>query len=161
MVATHEKIQMVYPAIREDNVLQFIMPSQYKDAASIPIPTDNAIVIRSIPQRIVAVKEFRGKGARKQYMHKIHQLQISLAEDSMLASSVAAADDAVHWSVAQYHPRATLSLFRRNEVWIDLSSELPTVAALLAKKNLPKQKIDVAVEGEEGKDKGEGIKVMI
>lgn len=149
---------MVFPVIREDDVLQFILPSRYKDVASIPIPTDAAIVIRSIPQRIVAVKEFRGKGSRKQYKRRIHQLRLSLAEDSMLPSSEATSDDAVHWSVAQYQPRATLSVFRRNEVWIDLNAELPTVAALLNEKKLPKRKIDVAVE-EEGKI--EGTKVMI
>lgn len=168
VLAKQEKIGMTYPVIRENEVLQFILPASYKDVASIPIPTDSSIVIRSVPQRVVAVKEFRGKGKRKQYMRMIHQLKVFLAEDSLLASSVAAADDALHWSVAQYQPHATLSLFRRNEVWIELDTALPAVEALLAKKSLPKRKMEVKVE-EEGKaaeskaagDSGELGKVWI
>lgn len=158
VVAAHEKIPMTFPVLREDDVLQFILPSRYKDVASIPIPTDSAIVIRSIPQRIVAVKEFRGKGTRKQYKQQIHQLQTTLADNNMLASSVAAADEEVHWSVAQYQPRATLSVFRKNEVWLDLNSELPAVAQLLGSKKLPRKKVEIDVQENQ---KGEGAKVMI
>lgn len=72
------------------------------------------------------------------------------APGSALGTAPAPQPQAVHWSLARYHPHFTLPAFRRNEVWIHLNPARPAVAALVQQHHFERNQQAVAQAQEAG-----------
>lgn len=81
------KIDLIVPMLREDKSLTLILPYEYTVMDAIPVPTDNRITIKALPERTVAVRKFKGGASRKQYMHHVNVLRAKLEEEKMLGVS--------------------------------------------------------------------------
>jgi hypothetical protein len=82
--STSVPITITLPVLREHNVLQMILPREYTDVESIPIPTNANIIIRSVPPRTVAVSVFYGHADRATYQKKIDKLRNQLVADKLI-----------------------------------------------------------------------------
>jgi hypothetical protein len=77
-------IPLILPVIRENNVLQLILPSDYPSVDEIPVPLNTSITIRHVPARIVAVQVFYGHASRPTYTKCINKLRTALVADHLL-----------------------------------------------------------------------------
>lgn len=72
------------PALTEDSVLQFLLPSQYKDKNNIPEPDNLKITIQQLPERVVAVYPFAGVNSAERSDAKLKKLKAMLVRDGLL-----------------------------------------------------------------------------
>ena len=56
----NKKLAMTSPVISGDKKMAFVLPFDFKDLAEIPKPTNERVKIKSIPEKLVAVKSFSG-----------------------------------------------------------------------------------------------------
>jgi hypothetical protein len=136
-----EKIAMTSPVITESNeeVMQFVLPSEYISLEQIPIPSDKRVVIKSIPSKLIAATRFSGSYNKDFFDKKLRELYEHVLADSLEPdfdhdqTPVDKADiTTLKWSAAQYHPPFTIPFMRRNEVWIELRrANYPKLSTLL------------------------------
>jgi hypothetical protein len=122
-----------HPNTREE-VMSFVLPSEYTSITSVPTPLNPAITITEFPARVVAVKSFSGfctsevKKAicRRFYrdlvvQHASQFIKSALSSVSITQGRNADSLDSIQWQVARYHPASfTLPFLRRNEIWIEM-----------------------------------------
>ncbi len=109
-------LAMTAPVLQAQDLLSFVLPFEY-DLQSLPLPTDPRVSLRTVQPKVVAVKHFSGWYYPDVALCEYRALKAKLIEDKLLSD---AADQDLHWSVAQYHPPFTLPFLRRNEIWIEL-----------------------------------------
>ena len=68
-----KKIEMTAPVFSEKNSIGFVIPKEYK-LENIPIPNDERIKIREIPQRYVAALKFSGRWTTSNFTKRSNQL---------------------------------------------------------------------------------------
>ena len=126
---TPTAIAMTAPVVKKEEIMQFILPSQFDSVDKIPKPTNPAVQIRELPPAVGAVHQYSGSYAESVTNNKVLQLVRQLQADGLTASDD---DDRIpmteefameNYLWFGYHPPFTLPPFRRIEVWLPLSSE--------------------------------------
>ncbi len=110
------KMQMTIPVTREATNAEsytyaFVMESKY-DRDALPIPKDNRVTIREMPERTMAVLEYNGRTNFRNYQAALEKLTIALERDGITILSTPQS--------AVYNGPFTLPWMRRNEVLIEV-----------------------------------------
>ncbi len=102
--------------------MAFTMPSEYA-YDELPAPDDNAVSLREIEARTVAVILFSGLAGDAKTERKWQELSSALSEAGIATTSSP--------MLNQYNPPWTLPFLRRNEVMVEISADsVPDLAAL-------------------------------
>lgn len=116
-------IAMTAPVMKsagDDKTMAFVLPAEYNELSKIPKPTNPAVQIKSIPPQVGVVHRYSGSmdDARSE------QIALELA-DQLRNDGVDITDShaAQSYSFFGYNPPFCLPPFRRNEVWIELTTE--------------------------------------
>lgn len=116
-----ERIPMTAPVLAEEQegngwVYQFILPGDmsYEDA---PRPTHSLVSLRRIPARTVAVIRYSGSWTESAMEAKTEELSEWLREQGLESISAP--------SSASFNPPWVIPMFRRNEVWVEISWNSP------------------------------------
>jgi hypothetical protein len=101
--------------------MKFMLPAEYNDLSKIPKPTNPAVHILEIPPQVGAVHRYHGSMKDDINREMAVELAAQLLEDGVEFVS----DDYVleHFQFWGYNPPFTLPMFRRNEVWVELTPE--------------------------------------
>jgi hypothetical protein len=135
-----EKIAMTAPVVSNQDFMQFILPHTFTRLEDIPTPQDDKILIKQIPEKVVAVSQFSGANDASYFVQRMKELKEVILEEEFVEKtalgppcpeSVTHANDIglpenIPWSFAKYNPPFTLPPFRRNEVWVELPKEIQT-----------------------------------
>eukprot|EP00249_Psilotum_nudum_P016417 c25815_g1_i1 orf=211-1101(+) len=115
--ADGEKMEMTTPVTSQQTASQwqmsFVMPSKYGDV--LPIPVDDAVKIRRIPARIMAVTVFSGF-----VTDEIARKQECKLRDALKRNNEFQLKDSAEVEVAQFNPPFTPPFMRRNEVALEV-----------------------------------------
>ena len=103
----------------EQKVMKFILPAEYDDIAKIPKPTNPAVHIESIPPSVGAVHRYAGKMSEEHNRQMAIELADQLIKDGL--STISEEDALEHFQFWGYNPPFTIPMFRRNEVWMELT----------------------------------------
>lgn len=113
-----EKMAMTAPvtataADGEDRMTYgFVMESKYT-LETLPVPNDDQIRIRTVPERMVAVRRYSGRWTESKYQQHEQSLRSALQENSI---------ETVGPSIlARYNSPMSLPFMRRNEVMIEVA----------------------------------------
>lgn len=93
--------------------ITFTMPKE-RNAASLPVPEDSRVRLRSVPPRRVAVLRYNGRYTARRVAEKSRALL-----EAVRAAGLRTRGEP---EFAGYDPPSTLPWLRRNEVWIELGS---------------------------------------
>ncbi len=106
------------PAAREADkqVYGFVMPAGYA-METLPVPLDSRVTIREVPARLVAARRYSGRWTRKSFETHLTALQEALDRNGITAVGSPL--------FARYNAPFTPWFMRRNEVMIELSTDLP------------------------------------
>lgn len=120
------KIDMTAPVVTEKNddgqkTMKFILPAEYDDMSKIPKPTNSQVHIDEIPPQTGAVHRFSGSWSEATNREIVADLAQQLTADGLEHMSVDYALD--HYQFWGYNPPFTLPMFRRNEIWVELTPE--------------------------------------
>lgn len=120
--ARSEKIAMTSPVIESGSAgrptVAFMLPSEY-DLDSAPLPTDDAVSLRVIPERLVVSIRYSGRWTQKNVAKHKARLDAHLAE-----AGVRPIGD---FQTAVYNPPFTPPFLRRNEIHYEVAA-LPASA---------------------------------
>lgn len=109
-----ESIAMTAPVLTDeetgDETLSFVMPSKYT-LETLPKPNNDAVTLREVPARKVAVLRFSGRFISKNTEEKKLELLAALERDGLKAGKI---------SYAGYNPPFTPPFMTRNEVWVEI-----------------------------------------
>ena len=113
-VITSEKIAMTAPVISNKNFMAFVLPSKFSMETA-PIPSDPAVHLEEIPERILAVIRFSGYARPKQVQHYESQLTLILTQNGirMIGEPY----------LMRYNSPFSFGFMRRNEVSIEIDAE--------------------------------------
>jgi hypothetical protein len=110
-----EKIAMTSPVTMEPGestqMVSFILPSEYS-LADLPKPKNEAVQLKEVPSRVVAVRRFSWTGNDTHMKEQEAKLREKLAADGIEVVGPP--------TYARYDPPWTLPLFRRNEVMLPI-----------------------------------------
>jgi hypothetical protein len=111
--AKPEAIAMTSPVVTEQNeqkdeVMAFLLPSKYRTVEECPVPTNPAVSLRQIPERINAVHRFQGFTDMQRCTKQVELLQEALAKDGVKITGP--------WQLARFNGPYTIYAFRTNEV---------------------------------------------
>jgi hypothetical protein len=121
---TSMKIDMTTPVLTTENgYMQFVLPESFKKREDIPDPVDESIRIQEIPPRLIAVNTFNGLYERNYFDAKLIDLHSKLKEEDIITKSEEQAKESLPFSFAFYNPPFAIPYFRRNEIWLDLSTD--------------------------------------
>jgi SOUL heme-binding protein len=101
--------------------MKFFLPAEYDDMSKIPKPTNPAVKIAEVPPAVGAVHRYNGRYSDDINEKKALELAAQLREDG-----VARLDDDYtrqNFEFWGFNPPFTLPMFRRNEVWLELTPE--------------------------------------
>lgn len=115
----------------KQQVMTFYLPSIYNEHPdTIPKPTDTDVTIQCIPGAIGAVHRFSGTMGEDPITtarNKANQLRQQLCQDGIASFTATTTDEMDHnsnfYEVWQYNPPFTIPAFRRNEIWMELTTE--------------------------------------
>jgi SOUL heme-binding protein len=116
-------------------VMTFYLPSKYTNINDIPKPTNPDVTIRCIPGAVGAVHRFSGTMEKCTARNRALQLRQQLLDDG--ASHIKDDDNISNQAASLnneeilptfyeawgYNPPFTIPAFRRNEIWIELTTE--------------------------------------
>jgi hypothetical protein len=125
---TGTPISMAAPVVTEnanddqhngEKTMKFVLPAEYDDLSKIPKPTNPAVHIAKIPPQVGAVHRFSGSMSE----NTNRQMSASLAQQLMTDGVEGISEDYVlqHYQFWGYNPPFCLPMFRRNEVWVELT----------------------------------------
>jgi hypothetical protein len=92
--------------------VHFVMPSQYT-MATLPSPNNNAVTLREVPAKRVAVARYSGFNTEKRVQEESQALAAWMQAKKLTPAGPA--------QLARYDPPWTLPLWRRNEIHIEIS----------------------------------------
>ena len=114
-----EKMAMTAPVTStqkdgdEMTTVAFVMEQKYS-IDTLPIPNDERIRIREVPERIVAVRRYSGRWTDGKY-----QRNLQLLVDALSNASLEVVGEAV---LARYNSPFSLPMMRRNEVMFEIKT---------------------------------------
>ena len=100
--------------------MQFFLPSKYDSLDKIPTPTNPDVAIAEVPPAVGAVHRYSGTFSETKSRKKAKALVEALNADGAEVDTDKAMKTYQFWG---YNPPFTIPIFRRNEVWIELSEE--------------------------------------
>ena len=101
--------------------MKFILPAEYDEMSKIPKPTNPNVHIVSIPPQVGAVHRYNGDRDDKHNMEIVRNLAEQLSADGIEGMTT---DFALqHYQFWGFNPPFTIPYFRRNEIWLELTSE--------------------------------------
>lgn len=109
------------PTEEGHKIMKFILPAELDSMEKIPKPTNPNVQIEAIPSQVGVVHRFSGF-----WSDKINQqVAAALAEQLTLDGVDRMSKDFVlgHYQFWGYNPPFTLPMFRRNEIWIELTDK--------------------------------------
>jgi hypothetical protein len=114
-------------------VMKFILPAELDSMEKIPKPTNPNVQIEAIPSQVGVVHRFSGFWSDE----KNQKVAVALAEQLTMDGIDRMSKDFAmqHYEFWGYNPPFTLPMFRRNEIWIELTEK--DVQQLLDKFNVP------------------------
>lgn len=113
-----EKMAMTAPVTATDGddegqtTFAFVMERKYT-LDTLPVPNDERIRIREVPERVVAVRRYSGRWTQAKYMENEEILRAALVEAGIQISS-----DPV---LARYNSPFSIPIMRRNEVMFEVA----------------------------------------
>lgn len=112
-----EKMAMTAPVTATDaengmTTFAFVMERKYT-AESLPVPNDDRIRIREMPERTMAVRRYSGRWTQSRFRDNLGTLEQSLADAGLKAVGEPV--------LARYNSPFSLPMFRRNEVMIEVA----------------------------------------
>jgi hypothetical protein len=118
------QISMTAPVVTEntgngEKVMKFVLPAKYDDMSKIPKPTNPMVHIEEIPPQVGAVHRFSGSMSEATN----REMAAKLAQQLMADGVDGISEDYVldHFQYWGYNPPFTIPMFRRNEVWVELT----------------------------------------
>jgi len=126
--AASSKIAMTAPVVKspstagsgDEMMMEFFLPAEYDSYSKIPEPTSDRVTIREVPAAVGAVhryagsmKDGKGKEIAKGLRKQLNEDGVNVSEDHVMNN----------YQVWGYNPPFTLPMFRRNEIWLELSQE--------------------------------------
>jgi hypothetical protein len=93
--------------------VHFVMPSQYT-MATIPKPRNNAVILREVPAKLVAVLSFSGFNSVAKVQQRSDAILDWLKVNKYTALSAP--------QLARYDPPWTLPMLRRNEIMVEVAA---------------------------------------
>lgn len=122
-------IAMTAPVVMENNNetnegekrMKFFLPAEYDDLSKIPKPTNPSVKIAEVSPAVGAVHRYNGSFSDKMNEQKALDLAAQLREDGVTRLD----DDYTrqNYEFWGYNPPFTIPMFRRNEVWLELTQE--------------------------------------
>ncbi|KAG7369069.1 SOUL heme-binding domain containing protein [Nitzschia inconspicua] len=109
------------PGMKDDKRMKFFLPAEYDDLSKIPKPTNPAVKIAEVPPAVGAVHRYNGSFSDSINEKMALDLAAQLREDG-----IQRLDDEYtkrNFEFWGYNPPFTLPMFRRNEVWLELTQE--------------------------------------
>ena len=100
--------------------MQFFLPSKYDSMDKIPTPTNPDVAIAEVPPAVGAVHRYSGTFSETKSRKKAQALVEALNADGADVDMDKAMKEYQFWG---YNPPFTIPVFRRNEVWVELSEE--------------------------------------
>jgi hypothetical protein len=113
-----EKMAMTAPVTATDGddegqtTFAFVMERKYT-LDTLPVPNDERIRIREVPERVVAVRRYSGRWTQAKYIENEEILRAALAEAGITITS-----DPV---LARYNSPFSIPIMRRNEVMFEVA----------------------------------------
>lgn len=105
--------------------MKFFLPAEYDDLEKIPTPTDPSVKIKEVPPAVGAVHRFSGSLSDALNDKKAKELSAQLRQDGIdRMTEEHVVQNYQYWG---FNPPFTIPMFRRNEVWIDLTNEEATM----------------------------------
>merc|ERR1712124_185201 len=105
--------------------MKFFLPAEYDDLEKIPTPTDPSVKIKEVPPAVGAVHRFSGSLSDALNDKKAKGLSAQLRQDGIdRMTEEHVIQNYQYWG---FNPPFTIPMFRRNEVWIDLTNEEATM----------------------------------
>ncbi len=118
--APSETIAMTAPVTQQPSatpgsyIVQFTMPSKYT-LQTLPKPNAAEVRLRQLPERLVAVRAYKGGWSLARYDEELAALREALQRDGLVAIGVP------QW--ARYNSPFSLPFMRRNEIWLEIDSQ--------------------------------------
>mmetsp|Transcript_17578 Transcript_17578/g.40130 ORF Transcript_17578/g.40130 Transcript_17578/m.40130 type:complete len:224 (-) Transcript_17578:1606-2277(-) len=100
--------------------MKFFLPAEYDSLEKIPKPTNPAVKIAEIPPQVGVVHRYSGSLTEELHDEKARALSAQLREDGLEVTDEQALERYQFWG---YNPPFTVPMFRRNEVWLELTAE--------------------------------------
>lgn len=118
-------ISMTAPVIKSANeqggqTMAFVLPAEYDELSKIPKPTNPNVHIKNIPAQVGAVHRYSGSMDDSRSEKMALELAEQLRNDGIEITDSHAAQSYMFFG---YNPPFCLPPFRRNEVWIELTTE--------------------------------------
>jgi hypothetical protein len=101
--------------------MKFFLPAEYDDMSKIPQPTNPVVKIQEVPPAVGAIHRYSGSMSETTNQKMALALAAQLRGDGIQRYS----DDEAkrQYQFWGYNPPFCLPMFRRNEVWLDLTNE--------------------------------------
>lgn len=117
-VIQNESLAMTAPVLQAasgdgEYVVAFVLPSTIS-LESAPIPTDQRVRLRKVPECITAATQYSGRWSRSAYLAKVEELRAGLAADGLTPRGEP--------RFARFDPPFKPWFLRRNEVQLDVES---------------------------------------
>ncbi len=118
--APSETIAMKAPVMQQPGatpgtyVVQFTMPSKYT-LQTLPKPNDVRVRLRQQPDRLVAVRTYKGGWSLARYGEELAALRDAMRRDGLIAIGEP------QW--ARYNSPFSLPFMRRNEIWLEIDMQ--------------------------------------
>ena len=101
--------------------VKFFLPAEYDSIEKIPKPTDSAVHIAEVPPQVGVVHRYSGSLSEQLHVEKAKALSAQLREDGI--DRMTEAYVLQHYQFWGFNPPFTIPMFRRNEVWLELTPE--------------------------------------
>merc|ERR1719231_682954 len=110
VISEGQKLAMTSPVVTDtsDESMAFVLPEEIQSIGQAPVPTDQRVVLREVPTRIIASFRYSGWYNKEVALRHANTLRRHLTELKLLSDGAEAT-----YEVAQYHPPFTLGPFRR------------------------------------------------
>jgi hypothetical protein len=107
-----QKIAMTAPVVMTLGTMRFVMPSQFKTIADLPVPNDPRVRLVEVPARSVAVAAFSWWATEGRVTAKSAELVAALARDKTEVVGTPA--------LAIYNPPFTPPFMQRHEIMVEV-----------------------------------------
>ena len=104
---SNQKIAMTAPVIQDKENMMFVMPNKLD---IIPEPNSQKVTIKIFKDLSVAVKTFNGSA--RNTTEQLNNLKNDLNKQNITYSE--------KWYLCQYNSPWVMSIFRKNEIWIEI-----------------------------------------
>lgn len=125
MERTGTPMAMTAPVAMEkkkgSKTMKFFLPAEYDAIEKIPKPTNPDVKIAEVPPQVGAIHRYSGSFTEKLHDEKAKALSAQLREDGIDRMT----EEYVmqHYQFWGFNPPFTIPMFRRNEVWLELTPE--------------------------------------